>query len=61
MMYGCETWILTKALIEKLEIYARTCYRIMLSIKQSRPRDKPKQVPTYWPNTSPREDPRAPT
>ena len=35
-MYGFETWILTEALIEKLDIYARTCYRFMLSIKQSR-------------------------
>ena len=35
-MYGCETWILTEALIEKLDIFARTCHRIMLGIKQSR-------------------------
>ena len=28
----CETWILTRALIEKLNIFARKCYRI----KQSR-------------------------
>ena len=30
-------------------------------IKQSRPRDKPKPVPTYWPSSTPRDDPRAPT
>ena len=32
LLYGCQTWILTEALIEKLEILAR----IMLGIKQSR-------------------------
>ena len=32
-MYGCESRILTEALIDKLEIFART--RSMLSIKQS--------------------------
>ena len=36
LLYGCETWILTEALTEKLDIFARTCYRIMLGIKQSR-------------------------
>ena len=36
MLYGCETWILTEKSNEKLDIYARTCYRIMLGIKQSR-------------------------
>ena len=36
LLYGCQTWILTEALIEKLEIVARICYRIMLGIKQSR-------------------------
>ena len=37
MLCGCEAWILTKKLIEKLDIYARSCYRIMIGIK--RPRD----------------------
>ena len=36
LLYGCETWILTETSNEKLDIYARTCYRIMLGIKQSR-------------------------
>ena len=35
-LYGCEAWILTEALTEKLDIFARTRYRIMLGIKQSR-------------------------
>ena len=36
LLYGSETWILTEILIEKLNIYARKCYRIILGIKQSR-------------------------
>ena len=34
LLYGCETWILTEALKEDLDIYARKCYRMMLGIKQ---------------------------
>ena len=33
---GCETLILTEALIKKPEIFTRTGYRIMICIKQSR-------------------------
>ena len=45
---GCKTWILTEKRIEKLYIYARTCYRIMLVIKTIQsPRVQPKSVPTY--------------
>ena len=36
LMHGFETCILKKDLIEKLDIYARTCFHIMLGIKQSR-------------------------
>ena len=36
LLCGCESWLLTEALIEKLYIFARTCYRNMLFIKQSR-------------------------
>ena len=36
LLYGCETWILTEAFIDKLGIYSRTCYLIKLGIKQSR-------------------------
>ena len=36
LLYGCESWIFTEALIYKLDIFARTCYRIMLGIKQSK-------------------------
>ena len=43
LLYDCETWILTDTLIEELDIYARTCTCIMLSIKKSR--DKP--VPLF--------------
>ena len=35
LLYGCESWILTEALRDKLDIYARTCYRIMIGIRQS--------------------------
>ena len=36
-IYNCaaETWILTATLLEKLDIFARTCYRIILGIKHS--------------------------
>ena len=36
LLYGCDTWILTEALAEKLDILARACYHIKLGIKQSR-------------------------
>ena len=36
LLYGCESWILTTALAKKLDIFARTCYRIILGVKQSR-------------------------
>ena len=36
LLYGCETWKLTETLIEKLDIYASACFRIMLGIEQSR-------------------------
>ena len=35
-LYGCKIWILTETLIEKIDIYAGTCYRIMLGIKQTK-------------------------
>lgn len=35
LLYGCETWILTAQQSAKLDIFARTCYRIMLGIRQS--------------------------
>ena len=34
LLYGFESWILTEALIDKLEIFTITCYCIMLDIKQ---------------------------
>ena len=36
VMHGCETWVLTEALNEKLDIFVRTYYHIMIGIKQSR-------------------------
>ena len=36
LLYGFELWILMAALIDKLDIFARTCYHIILDIKQSR-------------------------
>ena len=35
LLYGCETWVLTTQQGNKLDVYARTCYRIMLGIRQS--------------------------
>jgi hypothetical protein len=35
LLYGCESWALTPQLEKKLDVYARTCYRIILNIKQS--------------------------
>ena len=35
LLYGCESWVLTETLLKKLDVYARTCYRIMLGIRQS--------------------------
>ena len=36
--YYCESWIFTEALIDKLDIIAITCYRIILGIYHSRGR-----------------------
>jgi hypothetical protein len=35
LLYGCETWMLTAQQAKKLDVYARTCYRIILGIAQS--------------------------
>jgi len=35
LLYGCESWALTIALEEKLNTFARKCYRIMLGINQA--------------------------
>ena len=35
LLYGCESWVLTETLLKKLYVYARTCYRIMLGIRES--------------------------
>ena len=35
LLYGCVSWVLTETLLKKLDVYARTCYRIMLGIRQS--------------------------
>ena len=32
LLYSCEIWILTEALIDRPDISARTCYRIILGI-----------------------------
>ncbi len=34
LLYGCESWILTQTLKNKLDIFARKIYRIMLGIRQ---------------------------
>jgi hypothetical protein len=35
LLYGCETWVISEKQANKLDIFARTCYRIILGIKQS--------------------------
>jgi hypothetical protein len=35
LLYGCESWVLTAQQATKLDVFARTCYRIMLGIRQS--------------------------
>lgn len=34
LLYGCESWVLTESLLKRLDVFARTCYRIILDIKQ---------------------------
>ena len=41
LLYGCETWVLTKDLANDLDIFARKAYRIILGIRQSE---------THWTN-----------
>ena len=36
LMYGCETWLITETLTDKLDILAITCYCIILGIEKSR-------------------------
>ncbi len=35
LLYGCESWVLSEQQSNKLDVFARTCYRIMLGIRQS--------------------------
>ena len=35
LLYGCETWVLTAEQQHILDVFARTCYRIMLNIRQT--------------------------
>ena len=53
LLYGCEKWILTEAFTEKLDIFARPCYRIMLGIKQSRNHLTNERPSANPPNDSP--------
>ena len=34
LLYGCETWILTRDLINKLDSFATICYRYILQISK---------------------------
>ena len=36
LLYGCQTWIITKDMSEKLNAFAMSCYRIMLNRKNLR-------------------------
>ena len=44
LLYGCETWIVTKELERKLNSFATTCYRMWLGVK---PLDKVKNEEIY--------------
>jgi hypothetical protein len=33
-LYGCETWIITSAMADKINSFATSCYRVMLGIKR---------------------------
>jgi hypothetical protein len=35
LLYGCESWVLTAQQANKFDVFARTCYRIILGIRQS--------------------------
>ena len=35
LLYGCESWTLTEPLKKKLDVFARTCYRIILEVRQA--------------------------
>jgi len=62
LLYGCESWILTAATTDKLDIFARACYRIILGICQSTDHvtnkelyervDKKVTITIYWPLSS---------
>ena len=36
LLYGCETWVLNASQSTKLDVFARTCYRMMLGFRQSK-------------------------
>ena len=57
-IYGCQCWILNLALNKRQDIFARTCYKIILCMKQSRDRLTSKslfksdgEIPT-WQNST---------
>ena len=35
LLYGCESWVLKEKQMKKLDVFVRSCYRIMLNIKQA--------------------------
>jgi hypothetical protein len=35
LLYGCECWLLNASFTNKLDVFARTCYRLILNIDQS--------------------------
>ena len=35
LLYGCESWVLTEPLKKRLGTFARTCYRIILGVRQA--------------------------
>ena len=38
LLYGCESWLVTKSLSIKLDVFARKCYRRMIGVVQSEDR-----------------------
>ena len=35
LLYGCETWVLTKQQSNRLDVHTRVCIRLMMAIRQS--------------------------
>ncbi len=34
LLYGCESWVVTRDMEDKINAFAKSCYRVMLNIKR---------------------------